>query len=228
MEALRNLAGYLQDVTENFALRQAAAVPEQACSEAPKEETGEKKEPLEKEAVEESATKEEAAKKKEKKKAKKVKKDSEKADKSEKASSSKKKKKEDEPKEENKEPEEKEAVEGAEDSGIPERKKKTQEEIEREAQELLDRELRENPKAYHLGTLPVRGSAGQHFEKRDTRVRGTDRPAEPGYPPRHHGGRGRQEERQRSRSRRRGTKGSRWHQRGQERKEFWKAQRRWR
>lgn len=235
LEAIRNTAGFLLDLAESNA---GGALPERSgvptapeCSEAlekgANEEAKTKEDPAKEKGAEES-DKEEVPKVKKEKKRKKPKRDEK-----ERGKKDKEKKEEDREKkakrpkkeassprvEENREEEEddKEEAEAAEpsSSGIT-------------LQEAVDRRVREHPKEYFLGSLPVRGSAGSHFERQSSKGSSSDRPPEPVHPPRHNDGRkGPKAERPRSRSRRRGTKG-RWHQqRGRERREFWRHQRRW-
>lgn len=102
-----------------------------------------------------------------------------------------------------------------------------EEERARELQTALDRDVERHPRAYHLEPLPVRarGSLGDELARKAS-VPSSDRPAEPAHPPLHRDGdRSERREARRSRSRRRGTKGAKHHQRGKERREFWKAQR---
>lgn len=49
-------------------------------------------------------------------------------------------------------------------------------------QEAVDRRIAENPSEFLLGSLPVRGTAAAHFERRDTGSSGSARPPEPADP----------------------------------------------
>lgn len=91
------------------------------------------------------------------------------------------------------------------------------EEEEAEDKSAADREVEENPDKFLLGTLPVRGTARVQLE-RNASAPDLRRPAEPSYPPPgRHGDDRERRTRERSRSRRRGTKGALHFARGRQR-----------
>lgn len=95
----------------------------------------------------------------------------------------------------------------------------------------IDQVVAEHPAAFGLGHIPVRGSAGRYLHERQAEEDRKRRPAEPiGAPPGHHGGtsaRGatnppRRDQRRRSRSPRKKSKGKAHRDRG---REFWRKKR---
>lgn len=226
LSRLRDLAGLVNDLIEEGGPSsliteeppaEGQRVGEETAVEVPKEAA----EPGALEEKEVEKEKEEVQKSKKDKKKAKVKKSKAKKEKSsgaKEAPGSPLEVKEDLPKEtEQKEKKEKEAEEDKSPAVVEvERQEEEKQTEEERRQEALDKRVSENPSKYHLGRLPVRGTAASHLEK-SLRERGPVlRPAEPEHPPRSHGESPRRERqaRERSRSRRRGTKG-RWHgQRG--------------
>lgn len=99
------------------------------------------------------------------------------------------------------------------------------------ASQHIDQVVAEHPAAFGLGHIPVRGSAGRYLHERQAEEDRKRRPAEPiGAPPGHHGGtsaRGatnppRRDQRRRSRSPRKKSKGKTHRERG---REFWRKKR---
>lgn len=231
LSALREAAGVVQDCAENRVVRLAGLPPapdlELPPGAEPAAEGGENREVNAKPAEAEKEDTEEAQpkKKREGRKVKKVAKGSkDKKEKKEKASSSRRAAEEDEKSEER--PRERREVRDkattrrteVDDKREPlSEDDKDEEEGEPEDPQLaLDEYVSKHPREFSLGSLPIRGSVSSHFE----RTSGSARPAEPDHPPRSHDDRLRPVVRERSRSRRRGTKGAGHRERGRERKNW--------
>jgi hypothetical protein len=231
---LRNVVGYLSDLTEQFGFKAppkseiepkkeevakedtggGGAAPS-APSETPREEAASSKGDCKEEIKEETKPEEEA-----------VKKESENAEVGGKAEKKK--------KEQRKERRKNKALSGGGDTpkgkreredrrevdraGVSERKeRKTGRRAEDEGvrlQAVVDRYVSSHPSSFGLESIPVRGSAGRHIVERETR--GRERPPEPqGAPPR------RSQPRDRSRSKKK-SKGAKHRERG---RQFWRSYR---
>lgn len=247
LSALREAAGVVQDAAEHqvAVLREqgllpglppapvaSGGVPSGSGGEAEEKETeGEKAEEEKHPDPEEESGK--SKKKKELKKLKKlVKAKREKKEKEPKEEESKEKKdrkekaKEDAEESREKDPDSREVLE-AEKKAAQEALEKEEEENREEKEEepedkqsVVDEYVSTHPAEFHLGALPVRGSAASHFG----RASGSARPPEPPHPPRNHGAEAGRDLRDRSRSRtRRGTKGAGHRERGRERNQWPKS-----
>lgn len=227
VSTLRNVVGFLSDLTEQFGFKpqpKASGAPKPEESKGPpggevsatpkpvSEEASEsKKDPKKEEKVEVLDKEAEGAKKSEKEKVV--------AEKAEKKKDNKKEKKsksnsggKDTPK---RKPEEKEPSEVKKSKTSASSRGRTDRGGADEGvrlQAVVDRYVSSHPSSFGLESIPVRGSAGRHIVDRETR--GRERPPEPEGPPPRRG-----QPRDRSRSRKK-SKGAKHRERG---KQFWRS-----